>query len=150
MTAGNEDICGFANTNHTDGDEFDRTFQEEAMRVLQRLESSTPSTKKGFAMKSGILNHIRSIFLRKNTFHVYTTCGYKIIKCNERKKVYAYFLSSFSIISILIMYSEGHTYRQPLPCLQFTSSVTNLLLLSQKHTNNVVKSKYKIDHRNEL
>ena len=107
LTAGNDEICGFANTDHTDGDELDKTFQNQAMKVLHRLEKLAPSSNRGKIMKSGILNHIRSIFLKTNTFHVYTTCGYKIFNSSETKEVYAYFL--YNSLDVAVRIPEHHS-----------------------------------------
>ena len=73
------------------------------------MELTTTSTEKGKLMKAAMINHIQSIFLKNDTSHVYTTCGYKILTQGENKKVFAYFIHN-SLCVVVKMPCQNSCY----------------------------------------
>ena len=83
LTAGNSKCSRFANIGHVDGDICDPLIQDAAIDVLKKIATHN-SCKNIFHER--IMEHLKRIYSKQNGFHHYTTCGYKMMMRNKKKK----------------------------------------------------------------
>ena len=98
LTAGNSQASGFANVGHVDGDQLDCYFYIAALHVLKQIANDETCNNSGHKK---ILEHLRKIFSKHNTFHVNTTCGYRMSLEDKSKFPLAYFYYNKIVVTLV-------------------------------------------------
>ena len=111
LTAGNSQASGFANVGHVDGDQLDHYLHIAALCVLKKIANDETCNNSG---NKKILEHLRKIYNKHNTFHVCTTCGYKMSLKDKNKVPLAFFLLQF------FESCSSDPTRKLLPCFWWT------------------------------
>ena len=122
LTAGNSQTSGFANLGHEDPDHLDAEVQESAIEVLKKINSDKSCQNMDHKR---VLQHLRKIYSKCNQFHVYTTCGYKMLLKDSKKIPLAFFLyNSLKVAVVIPRESCYHTFGGKMGCHQTTFPVT--------------------------
>ena len=122
LTAGNSQSSGFANIGHKDPDHLDAEIQESAIQVLKKI--NTDKSCQNMDHKR-VLQHLRKIYSTCNQFHVYTTCGYKMLLKDSKKIPLAFFYyNSLKVAVVIPKESCYHTFDGKMGCHQTTFPVT--------------------------
>ena len=105
LTGGNVETSGFANVGHKDGDLCDPDIQVAALEVITKICDHRNCQNE---MHKKIITYLKKIHSKCDNFHVYTTCGYKMLLKNKKKTVFAFFY--YNSLKVAVMIPEDSCY----------------------------------------